>query len=266
MWLAGRSRVWRTWSGWVRAAIYLLAYTYGRMLFSAVQDWLHQGTDSIGRYPPFFWPGGAVQDYARPALDLLTLLMLVWLLAPVFTLTRGALTDERDDPQGRGAFSIASIFGWTTAAAMILVWIRFLTWNGVAPETAYSGTTPAQALKDYIVEYLPSLLIVVACAWLLMWGWSGRWWLPCVTLAAALAIDSFGHKALFAVLRWAQGSAFSGNVLSGSALEHWSYIAGRNWTAWAAFGVARLTGVRFQRSSANKLVGVARTNTPVMEP
>jgi hypothetical protein len=189
-----------------------------------------------------------VQDYARPALDLLTLLMLVWVLVPVLTMARGALTDERDETRIRGAFSIASIFGWTTAAAMILVWIRFLTWKDVAPETAYSYTTPTQALKEYVVENLPSLLVVAGCACLLVWGWSGRRWWPFVTLAGALFIDSFGHKALYAMLRWAQGSAFSGNVLSGSALEHWSYIAGRNGMAWAAFGVARLTGVRFRRS------------------
>jgi hypothetical protein len=256
VWFAGRSRVWGAWSGWVRAATYLLAYAYGRMLFSAVQDWLiqdHSGPFASWPGPiPFQWPGAHVQDYARPALDLLTLLMLVWVLVPMFTIARGALTDESDATRMRGAFSIASIFGWTTAAAMILVWIRFLTWKDVAPETAYSYTTPTQALQEYVVEGLPSLLIEAASVCLLMWGWSGRWWLPCITLAGALLIDSFGHRALYTVLRWAQGSSFSGNVLSGSALEHWSYIAGRTGTAWIAFGVARLTGVRFRRSSRTK--------------
>lgn len=253
VWLAGRSRVWGAWSGRMRAATYLLAYTYGRMLFFAVQEWLvqdHSGrSDSQSGPIPFQWPGAGVQDYARPALDLLWLLMLVWIFVPVFTMTRGTLTDERDETRVRGAFSIASIFGWTTAAAMILVWIRFLTWKGVAPETAYSYMTPTQALLEYVVEYLPSMLILVACVFLLVWGWSGKWWLPFVTFAAALLIDSFGHKALYAVLQWTRGSSISGNVLTGSAIEHWSYIAGRTWAAWTAFGAARLAGVRFRRTS-----------------
>jgi len=253
VWLAGRSHVWRTSSGWLRAADYLFAYTYGRMLFEAVQDWLVQSGPS-GRVATnaFRWPGTTLDDYARPALDLLTLLVLVWLLVPVFTITRGALADKKHDPNVSGTFSIASILGWTTTAAAILVWIRFLTWKGVSPETAYSFMTPTQALTEYVVEYLPSMLIEVACVFLLVWGWSGKWWLPFVTLAGALLIDSFGHKALYAVLEWTRGSSFSGNVLTGSALEHWSYIAGRNCMVWTAFGVARITGVRFHRSPAAK--------------
>lgn len=253
IWLAGRSRVWRSWSGWLRAVAYLLAYTYGRMLFSAVQDWLPQLTTAGAPtnepgYVWFRWPGAAPQDYARPSLDLLTLLVLVWLLVPVFTITRGALADERLETKTGGTFSIASIFGWTTAAAMILVWIRFLTWKGVSPRTAYSFLTPTQAITEYVVEYLPSLVIVAACTFLLMWGWSGKWWLAIVALFGTLLVCSIGHRALYAVLEWTRGSSFGGNVLAGSALEHWSYIAGQNCMVWAAFGVARLTGVRFHRS------------------
>jgi hypothetical protein len=176
--------------------------------------------------------------------------MLVWLLVPIFTLIRGSLVDEKSETKAAGTYSIASILGWTTTAALILVWIRFLTWKGVSPQTAYSFMTPTQALTEYVVKYVPSLLIVVAWVLLLAWGWSGKWWLPIVSLAGALLIDSFGHKALYAVLAWARGTLFSGNVLAGTALEHWSYVAGRTCMVWAAFGLARITGVRFQRFPA----------------
>ncbi len=175
------------------------------------------------------------------------LLVLVWLLIPAFTLTRSTLAEDKLQPSARGTFSIASILGWTTAAALILLWIRFLTWKGVAPHTAFSSMTPTKALTEYIVEFVPSLLIAVTSTFLLAWGWSGRWWVPFVALLGALLIDSFGHKAYYAALEWATGNTLTGNVLTGPALEHWSYIAGRTFMAWIAFGVARLTGVRLQR-------------------
>lgn len=248
LWLAGRSNVWRTWSGWLRAAAYLLAFSYGRMLFSVTQYWL-AARQPAGDVPvaAFRWPGADLQDYARPAIDLLTLLMLVWILLPVFTITRSALAEEKLPPQTRGTFSIASILGWTTAAALILVWIRFLTWKGVAPETAFSFQTPTEALQEFLVEFGPSLLIFAVAAFLVVWGWSGRWWFPLAALAGALVIDSFGHRGLFAALKWITGNANNGNVLAGPALEHWSFIAGRTCLLWTAFGLARLMGVRLYR-------------------
>jgi len=247
-WLAGRSRVWTTWSGRLRAAIYLLAYTYGRMLFSATQDWLIQPVNLGESSVAFRWPGALLQDYARPALDLLTLLVLVWLFVPVFTVTRSALAGDHDQLKARGTFSIASILGWTTVAAIILLWIRFLTWEGLSPRTMYTNMTPTKALTEYFVEYMPSLMIVAATILLLVWGWSGRWWLALIALAGALLLDSFGHKLFFAILEWVTGKSRQGNVLTGSALEHWSFIAGSKGIVWTVFGVARLTGVRLRRS------------------
>jgi hypothetical protein len=247
VWLAARSRVWSTWSGRVRAAAYLFAFTYGRMLFSATQDWLTGPHDPDGPVA-FRWPGAQLEDFARPSLDLLTLLMLVWLLVPVFTLTRSRLTDEGHSPNVRGTFSIASILGWTTVAALILLWIRFLTWKGIAPQTAYSFLTPTQALTEYAVEYLPNLLIVATSVLLLAWGWSGRWWWPFVTMPGALLIASLGHTLLYAILKWNTGDSNSSSVLAGSGLEHWSFLAGQICLVCIAFGMARVAGVRFHRS------------------
>ena len=158
-------------------AAYLFAYVYGRMLFSAMQDWL-SGTRGANGLIPFPWPGTQLKDYARPSLDLLTLLTLIWILVPVFTFTRSRLTEKDYPPNVSSTFSIASILGWTTVAALILMWIRFLTWKGVTPQAAYSFMTPTQALTEYFQEYFPSLLITSIAIVLVVWGWSGRWWLP----------------------------------------------------------------------------------------
>jgi hypothetical protein len=256
-WLAGRSPLWRTWSGRLRAVAYLFAFTYGCMLFDATQI-LISGPRTPDGHTGFRWPGTLLQDYAYPSLNLLTLLMLVWLLVPVFTFTRSRLTEKDHHLEVRSTFSIASILGWTTVATLILMWVKFLTWKGVAPETAYSFMTPTHALAEYFREMCPSLVITAAATLLVMWGWSGRWWLSLVALAAALLVDSFGHTVLFAILRWVTGESNRGNILTGSALQHWSFIAGRNCIVWLAFGVARATGVQLFRSPQNKSVGVKR--------
>ena len=254
-WLAGRSPVWTTWSGRVRVTAYLLAHTYGRMLFGAMQDWLG-GQRSEGLPSGFRWPGAQLQDYARPSLDLLTLLMLVWLLVPIFTLSRSRLTDRQHQVELRSTFSIASILGWTTVAALILMWIRFLTWKGVAPQTAFSFMTPTQALTEHFCEYTPSRLITGLAIVQVMWAWSGRWWMPLVGLAGALLVDSFGHRILYATLEWVTGDKNESSVFVGSELEHWSFIAGRNCVVWITFGIARATGVQLFRSPQNKSIRV----------
>jgi hypothetical protein len=254
-WLAARHLIWKSWSGRVRAFSYVLAYSYGRMLFSATQNWLHQMGPDGRTVPadlgpiPFRWPGSELQDFARPALDLLTLLTLVWVLVPIFVVLRAELCEERDRLQVRPTFSIFFLFSWTTVSAVILLWIRFLTWKGVAPRTAYSYVTPTQALSEYVTENMPSQLIVAAVVVVAAWAWSGRWWRMVAGLLAALLIDSFGHNLLYAILKWATGSSQHGGVLSGPMLEHWSYIAGRNCLIWAAFGIAALTGVRLKRAT-----------------
>lgn len=246
-WLAGRSPVWSTWSGRLRVGAYLFAYAYGRMLVSETQNWLMVTTGAHGLMP-FRWPGAQLKDYARPSLDLLTLLALVWILVPVFTFSRGRLTDKDHPPNVSSTFSIASIRAWTTVAALILLWIRFLTWKDVAPLTALSYMAPTEALAEYFREYFPSLLLTSAAIFLVMWSWSGRRWLPLVVFAGVLLLDSFGHRILFAVIKWTTGDEQKSNVLAGPELEQWSFIVGRNAIVSIAFGLARLASVRFQRS------------------
>jgi hypothetical protein len=120
----------------------------------------------------------------------------------------------------RSTFSIAAILGWTTVAALILMWIKFLTWKGIAPQTAYSHMTPTQALIEHFRENVPSLMITSAAIFLVMWGWSGRWWQPLVALAGA----AFGQFRPQNPTRFSNGDGDAAKQrLGGPAIEHWSY-------------------------------------------
>ena len=77
LWLVTRTSWSCSGSGFLRMAIYIAAYAYGRMLCSARQDWWTT-SDAVFRFP-----GNTLEDYARPAIDLLCLVMFAWLCIPV---------------------------------------------------------------------------------------------------------------------------------------------------------------------------------------
>jgi hypothetical protein len=243
-WLAGREGIWRNWGGRIRVVVYLAAYTYGRLLFSATQDWLDARDASSASYP---WPGANWDDYARPAIDLLTVLMLFWLLLPMFLLCRGLLTEKKSNPEGR-PFSISFLFGWTAIAAVTLVWIRFLTWEGVAPHTAFSSASATALLVRTLTQRLPGRAVIAVAAMLMIIAWPRRWWVPLVALVATVLLDAYGHRALFWTVEYFTGQEAGSRVLTEPTLRRWSYFTGRNFIVWIAFGAAHWTGVSFRRA------------------
>ncbi len=243
-WLAGREGIWRSWGGRTRVVMYLAAYTYGRLLFSATQDWLHAHDDSRVSYP---WPGADWDDYARPAIDLLTVLMLLWLLLPMFLLGRGVLADGRSDSK-RKPITIAFLFGWTTIAAVVLLWIRFLTWEGVAPDTAFSSMSATALLERNMTERLPGRAVIAVAVMLMIMAWPKKWWVPIIALVVALLLDAYGHRAVYWAVENLAGKKAGGGVLTAEPMRRWSYLAGRNFIVWIAFGAAHLTGVSFHRA------------------
>jgi hypothetical protein len=245
-WLAGRKGIWHSWSGCVRVVLYLGAYTYGRLLFSATQDWLRANGNGRVPYP---WPGANWDDYARPAIDLLTVLMLTWLLLPMFVLCRGFLAAETLSSQ-RKPLSVAFLLGWTTLAAVILLWIRFLTWEGVAPDTAFSSMSATALLVRNLTQKLPSKAVIAVAVMLMILAWPRKWWVPIVAFVVALLVDAFGHRAIYWTVEHFTGHEAGSNVLTGAAMRRWSYLAGRNFIVWIAFGAAYLTGLSFHRENA----------------
>ncbi len=187
IWLVARVGIWRTWSGWLRITCYLLSYAYGRMLFSATQDWM------IISDATFRFPGSERNDYARPALDLLSLLMDVWLLAPILILTEFLLAGSGNRTRRTNRFSISGILLFTTTAAIAFAWIKFLTSN-LAPQTYYSHLSQSEAIKDWLGNYLPSKIPQVIAAMTIMYGLSKRWWLALLLFLLAISLDSMGTK------------------------------------------------------------------------
>jgi hypothetical protein len=243
-WLAGREGIWRSWGGRTRVVIYLAAYTYGRLLFSATQDWLHADGDGRVAYP---WPGANWDDYARPAIDLLTVLMLLWLLLPMFLVSRGCLSDGRSNLK-KTPISIAFLFGWTTIAAVVLLWIRFLTWEGVAPDTAFSSMSATVLLERNVTQRLPGRAVIAVAMMLMIMAWPKKWWVPFIALVVALLLDAYGHRAIYWTVEYFTGKEARGGVLTAESMRRWSYLAGRNFIVWIAFGAAHLAGVSFHRA------------------
>jgi hypothetical protein len=260
-WLAGREGVWRSWSGRLRVVIYLAAYAYGRMLHSSTQDWLHSHEVSNAPYP---WPGANRDDYARPAIDLLTVLMLLWLLLPMFRLCRGCLADRRAALK-RKSFTVAFLFVWTTIAAMILLWIRFLTWEGVAPETAYSSAPAPALLTRMLTQRLPGRAVIAVAVMLMIVAWPRKRCVPIVAFVVALLLDAYGHRTLFWAIEFFTGQEAGSRVLTEPTMRRWSYFAGRNFIVWIAFGVAHLTGISFS-PWRSPTVGTKQWTSRVMGP
>ena len=93
--------------------------------------------------------------------------MLVWLLVPMFAICRGFLADGALNSR-RKPISIAFLFGWTAVAAVILLWIRFLTWEGVAPKTAFSSASATALLVQNLTQKLPSKALIAVAVMLMI--------------------------------------------------------------------------------------------------
>ena len=232
VWLVGRAGVWRSWSGIVRVAVYVSAYVYGTMLKPAVQDWDEE--------TPFRFPGAQWEDYSRPSIDLLTLLMYAWLFLPVVVLFRRRFaTNSEAVLLPRRTFSISLLFGWTFLAAAILLWIRFMTWEGVAPPTAYDSMTVRELSKMYLTTYLPGRAVVVGSTMIVIVCLAKKWWLAVVALPMALLVDICGQSCV----KYFAGSSV---MITGALLYQVCYAFGRTFVVWSAFGLARVMGVWFR--------------------
>ena len=236
IWLVTRSNVWRSSGGLLCVAVYMIAYAYGRMLFSTTQDWLN-ASDATFRFP-----GGKLEDYARPALDLLSVMMFAWLLTPVAILSEAVLSDSDDGSKRSGRFSISGLIGFTTIAAFAIVWIRFLT-SEFAPQTAYSHQSPSDAIKEWIGTYLPFTIPPLIAASVILFGLTKRWWVALLGFLCAMILDGLGTTLVASALQYLTGQQ-QGGILGGAPIDRWLYICGRSLTVCCAFSTARLMGVR----------------------
>lgn len=252
LWLAGRKDVWNNWRGWLRAALYLAAFVYGQMLHAATQDWFYQARieGAAVHFPdnakPFLWPGTIYEHYGRPAIDILEVLIATWVLMPIFAVSRRRLA-EREEPS-KSSCTITTIFAWTALVGLIITWVKFITWEGVAPDTYFSGMAPEAMFRMYLYQYVPSMAISALVVWLIAWGWSGNRWLTLIVLFIALPLDAFAHRLMVAAIRWL-GKNPGDTITVNATLEQWSYLSGRVAVAWSALGIAKALGVQLRTSS-----------------
>ncbi len=237
IWLVARAELWSRWQGYLRAIIYLSAYAYGRMLFSATQDSIIK-PDAIFRFP-----GSQVNDYARPSLDLLYLLTEIWLFLPLMILTGGVLASANESTQRVRRFSISGVIGFTTLAAIVIAWIGYLG-SPLAPQTYFSRLSKGQAMTAWLGSQLPLAIPPLISAVVILHGFTRRWWLAPLALGVAFLVDMVGTKILVTLLESATGKQHGG-ILGGSQLEAILYMAGRTLTVFIAFWIATLAGVRW---------------------
>lgn len=258
VWLVGRYGWHKNWSGRVRGTLYVFAFGYGAMLFSATQRWLNQllpnglpQPDKPGQ-TPFRWPGREINDYGPPAIDLLALLFFICLLLPILAVSRHRLVDRQEGVRSSDrSFSIASALKYTAAVALVLGWIRFLCWRWVAPDSIFSSMEPGQAVAVYASEFAPGYSLTLGAALLIAVGWSGGWGARFGAFIGAVILTVVGHAALYWILENSSADVVGDNPLHSGKLEAWCYSIGCSLAVWVAFGVAHFTGVRFRRIPAD---------------
>ncbi len=258
MWLAGRKDWWRNGYGWARFAVYIAAFIYGACLYAPVSYWVDcVDVDGFSlSLPPdcerFQWPGLHPDDFAMSLMEGLGLLFQVWLVAPIFRLSRFALVEEGNAFKQSSTITIASIMLWTILASFIVALIHFLTLRGIAPKTHYDELFAADALRQFALQRAPMHAISVLVTWLIAWGWSANRWRPFMVLAMALPLSYFLHDSVYRTLDWI-GADVQSQTLMTFPFATFEYVTGQVFMVWTAFGVARLLGVRLKRGELGGL-------------
>ncbi|MBI1246852.1 hypothetical protein GC197_03280 [bacterium] len=236
VWLVMRSHVWTSWQGWVRAAIYLVAFSYGRILFDATQErWIDPESY-------IHLPGTRFEDFARPAIDTLMVLMMAWLLTPIAMICLAELSTPTEPATRSRHFSIWGLIGFVTLAAIIMGWVQLLA-SDFAPQTNYSNASTAKALQIWLGQYAPMHIPHLLAAMLIMFALTKRWWWALAALPAAILFDALCTQLIIYVVKQFNGNAQFG-ILSNANLNRWLYITGRSLTLWSALCTASLLGVR----------------------
>jgi hypothetical protein len=235
VWLVTRSGVWRSGRGWLCVVTYIIAFAYGRMLFSSTQTWW------LSLNTAFRFPGNEFADFSRPMLDILSLMMTAWLLLPFVSLAAMSLCSTDQAPKRTQHFSISGMIGFTMLAAIVLVSIRFLT-SDFAPQTYYSERSEADAIKEWVGD-LPFRIPPLMAAIMILFGLMNRRRLLTLAFLGAVALDGIGSFIVAGIAEQVTGQKYvsiPGNTLADYTL----FVCGRSIIVGAAFSTAILLGVR----------------------
>ncbi|MBI1246855.1 hypothetical protein GC197_03295 [bacterium] len=234
VWLVTRSNVWNHWQGWLRAGIYSLAFAYGIMLFESIY--------LAGRaMQPFHLPGANWVDYYQPTSELVSVLLLAWLLAPMAFVFSTELSAENDPVVRPRRFSILGLIGYITTAAILMGWIQLIT-SDFAPWDASGGSTTAEVQWAWLGE-LPYKMPDLLAAMLLLFGLSKRWWWAVAALPAAIVVSQLTDQGITYAAEQITGAP-RWPIIPNTGLDPWIAVTGRMLFVWVALGMARLLGVK----------------------
>ncbi len=259
VWLIARCNLWQTVPGRLRALIYLGFFLLGGVIGDSAQRLIHQlqpngyPPGGFGYSQPIRWPieidrmpGTRLDDYSLVLAESLTIAANVWVLFPLWVCLRFRLTETERSPYRQPTFSIATILLWTSALGGLLGCTQVLTW-WAAPSSYLSHYSGAEAISDFISLRIPSGFVTGSCVLAIAYAWSLRWFQHLALVCLAITVDGTGHHFVYSSL-----AAFFAvpvpryDAFTSPPLLYWSYILGRGFVAWAAFGIAFRFGVRFE--------------------
>lgn len=259
VWLIARRNLWQTVPGRLRALTYLGFFLLGGAIGDSAQRLIHQlkpdgyPPGGLGFSRPLRWPididrmpGTRLDDYSLVLAESLTIASIVWVLFPLWVGLRFRLTEAERSPYRKPTFSIATILLWTSAFGCLLGFTQVLTW-WAAPSSYLSNYSGSEAISDFILLRIPSAFVTGCCGLAIAYAWSLRWFQHLALLCLAIFADGMGHHFVYSSL-----TAFFAvpvpryDAFTSPPLLYWSYILGRGFVAWNAFGVAFRFGVRLE--------------------
>ena len=99
-------------------------------------------------------PGATWQDYRAPVLVGEGLALAVWMIMPVFAISRGQWI-ETSAAINPPAFTIRFLIGWTALAAVFLVCLQLLNSEG-SPIPRFYRLTMQELCYSYTLHYIPA--------------------------------------------------------------------------------------------------------------
>lgn len=251
VWLVARNGWWETWGGRLRAIIYVCAYLYGSILTAVTQRWAnvispsgHAGAS--GPYADyslrFHFPGTQVNayynDYSRPATDILLLLSVVLIFAPMAMILNAGVGLQHQ----KGRFSIRTILWWTAFIAISLSYMRFLG-QWYSPPTGYSSLSFSSAIGEFVFETIPATATALVAVFLLAKAPRGIRKYAILAVLALLVLDSLCDRLVISTVDYFGFFHRRQSPLAGP--HRWMFQTGRIVGAWTALAIAAKMGVSF---------------------
>jgi hypothetical protein len=243
-WLASRSRLFESVSGWIRLIVYLIAANYGWAVGSALQDWL-------GMNEPATIPGAHIKHYGLASLLSVDVAIYAWLFSPMLFAIRRRLTERELSAGPAPRMTIRYLLGWTAVAAAILTTVRLLALYG-QPLNLGIANMPAGAAVSEQIKRMPLQIVELVSIGIVMIGFSCRpkLWLP-LTISA-IVFRFAGEQTVYWITSFFEAPNSVYGIHAGPWKESLPFFAGSLAISIMTFAFARATGLVFTRLTSTE--------------